>query len=37
MNGNYYFWTVLIAAIVIYSISNNGCGCILIIYISIAI
>ena len=27
MNGNYYFWTVLIAAVIIFSISTmNGCG-----------
>lgn len=27
-NGNYYFWTVLIAAVIIFSVYNgNNCGC----------
>jgi hypothetical protein len=28
-NTNYYFWTVLIAAVIIFSIynGNNNCGC----------
>lgn len=28
--GNYYFWTVLIAAVIIFSVYNgngNSCGC----------
>lgn len=27
-NNNYYFWTVLIAAVIIFAVyGNNGCGC----------
>ena len=28
-NTNYYFWTVLIAAVIIFAVygNNNGCGC----------
>ena len=29
-NNNYIFWTLLIAAVIVYSVTavnNNGCGC----------
>ncbi|MGN0989469.1 MAG: hypothetical protein ACI4N6_04075 [Eubacteriales bacterium] len=27
MGNNFIFWTLLIAAVIVFSITNNGCGC----------